>query len=114
MTTKPKKHHHPHPPHAPALEWFPTPPEYDQAPELATLAILAGTLDAVSMVILAANPELLDDQPQPYWRPHPPTAPAAENILRQIDRLRRAVHTYRQVAAPKPSPDPTADPIIPF
>jgi hypothetical protein len=77
------------------------------------LAILVATLDVVSTVMLAANLELLDDE-RPSWRPLPPTAPAADTILRQIDRLRRAVDAYRRVAAPRPPPRPPADDDIPF
>ncbi len=100
-------------PRTPVLDWFPTPPEYDRAPELGVLAILTGILEGVSMVMLAANLELLDDEPPPYWRPLPPTAAAADNILRQVDRLRRAVDAYRRVAMPKPPPEQTSDE-IPF
>ena len=88
--------------------WFPTPPDYDHAPELGVLAILIDVLEGVSMIMLAANRELLDDE-RPYWRPLPPTAPAADKLLRQIDRLRRAVDAYRRVAAPKPAPEPSPD-----
>ncbi len=100
-------------PRIPARDWFPTPPEYDHAPELGALAILVGVLDAVSMVMLAANLELTDDE-RPCWRPLPPTAPAADNILRQVDRLRRAVEAYRRVAAPELAPEPPSDDNIPF
>jgi hypothetical protein len=93
--------------------WFPTPPDYDHAPELGVLAILIDVLEGVSMIMLAANRELLDDE-RPYWRPLPPTAPAADKLLRQIDRLRRAVDAYRRVAAPKPEPEPPDDNNIPF
>jgi hypothetical protein len=94
--------------------WFPTPPDYDHAPELGVLAILVDVLEGVSMIMLAANRELLDDEP-PYWRPLPPTVPAADKLLRQIDRLRRAVDSYRRVAAPKPEPELMPDDnIIPF
>jgi len=92
--------------------WFPTPPEYDHAPELGVLAILVDVLEGVSMIMLAANREILDDE-RPYWRPPPPTVPAADKLLRQIERLRRAVDAYRRVAAPKPQPLPD-DNNIPF
>jgi hypothetical protein len=102
------------PPRTPALDWFPTPPEYDHAPELGVLAILVGILEVVSMVMLVANLELLDDDEPPYWRPLPPTAPAADNVLHQVDRLRRAVDAYRRVAVPNPAPEPPSDDNIPF
>ena len=112
MTTKPlMRRRHP-PPRASALDWFPTPPEYDHAPELGVLAILVGILEVVSMVMLAANLDLFDDE-RPYWRPPPPTTPAADNVLRQVDRLRRAVDAYRRVAVPQPPPEPPSDD-IPF
>ena len=114
MTTAPMvRRRHP-PPRTPALDWFPTPPEYDHAPELGVLAILVGILEGVSMVMLAANLELLDDDEPPYWRPLPPTAPAADNLLRQVDRLRRAINAYRRVALPQPAPEPPSDDDIPF
>jgi hypothetical protein len=100
-------------PHTPACDWFPTPPEYDHAPELGALAILVGVLDAVSMLLLAANLELTDDE-RPYWWPLPPTVPAADNVLRQVDRLRRSLDAYRRVALPDPAPEPPAGDDIPF
>lgn len=104
MTTKPRmRRRHPSA-RTQSRDWFPTPPEYDHAPELGMLAILVSILEGVSMLMLAANLELLDDEPPPYWRPLPPTATAAGNILRQVDRLRCAVDAYRRVALPKPEP----------
>jgi hypothetical protein len=114
MTTGPKSRRRHPPPPTPAIEWFPTPPEYDHAPELGVLAILAGVLEGVSMVMLAANLELLDDDEPPYWRPPPPTVPAADAILRQVDRLRRAMDAYRRVAVPAPAPEPPPNDDIPF
>jgi hypothetical protein len=96
-----------------ALDWFPTPPDYDRAPELGVLAILVGILETVSIVMLAANLELTDDE-RPYWRPLPPSAPAADNVLRQVARLRRAVDAYRRVALPEPAPEPPSGDDIPF
>jgi len=77
------------------------------------LTILVATLDVVATTMLAANLELLDDE-RPSWRPLPPTAPAADNVLRQIDSLRRAVDAYRRLASLKPPPEPPADDDIPF
>jgi len=83
-------------------------PEYQHAHELAVLALLLETLDVVTMVVLAENPELGDDD-RPSWRPLPPTVPAANILLRQIDRLRRGLLDYWAAALPPPSdlaPDP--------
>ena len=87
------------------LEWLPSPPEYERAPELAVLAILLAILDVTYLALLAANRDLLDDE-RPYWSPLSPTARPADAILRQIDRLRRAVATYQRAALP-PDPSPS-------
>lgn len=114
MSTRPKSRRRHPPPPIPAIEWFPTPPQYHHAPELGVLAILAGVLEGVSMVMLAANLELLDDDEPPYWRPLPPTVPAADAVLCQLDRLRRAVDAYRRVAVPQLAPEQSPDDDIPF
>ena len=96
------------------FEWLPSPPEFERVPELGVLAILLAVLDVVYISLLAANRELLDED-RPYWSPLSPTAPLADTILRQIDRLRPAVAAYQHAALP-PSPDPpgSADDDIPF
>jgi hypothetical protein len=96
------------------LEYLPSPPEYDRAPELGVLAALLSILDVVFVAVLGANRDLLDDE-RPDWVPLSPTAPAADKVLTQIDRLRRAVHAYREVALPPPpAAEPPADDDIPF
>lgn len=95
------------------LEYLPSPPDYDRAPELGVLAALLSILDVVFVAVLAANRDLLDDE-RPYWVPLSPTAPAADNVLNQIDRLRRAVQAYRTAALPPPAAEPAADDDIPF
>jgi len=101
-----------------SLDWLPTHPEYEHAHELAILAVLVATLDVVTMVLFAENRSIGDDE-RPSWRPVHPTVPAAENVLRQIDRLRGALMAYRRAAAPSP-PDscpntgPVSDDDIPF
>ena len=95
------------------LEYLPSPPEYDRAPELGVLAALLSILDVVFVALLATNRDLLDDE-RPTWVPLSPTAPAADKVLNQIDRLRRAVQAYRAVALPPPAAEPAADDDIPF
>jgi len=96
------------------LEYLPSPPEYHRAPELGVLAALLSILDVVFVAVLGANRDLLDDE-RPAWLPLSSTAPAADKVLNQIDRLRRAVHAYREVALPPPPPaEPAADDDIPF
>ena len=95
------------------FEWLPSPPEFERCPELGVLAILLSILDVVYIGLLAANRDLLDEE-RPSWSPLSPTAPAADNILRQIDRMRRAVAAYQHAALPPPpAPEPTDDD-IPF
>jgi hypothetical protein len=93
--------------------WFPSSHEYDCAPELGALAILADVLEAVSLVLFAANRELFDDA-RPHSRPLPPTVPAADKLLRQIDRLRRAIDAYCRLAAPTPAPASPPGDDMPF
>ena len=52
---------------------------------------------------------------RPCWRPLPPTVPAAETVLRHLDRLQRALVAYRTAALIPPLPPPPSDPDdIPF
>ena len=95
------------------LEYLPSPPDYDRAPELGVLAALLSILDVVFVTLLATNRELLDDE-RPAWVPLSPTAPAADKVLNQIDRLRRAVQAYRTVALPPPPAPEATDDDIPF
>jgi hypothetical protein len=109
-----KRHHQTKTAALQPLDWLPSPPEYERSPELGVLAILLSILDVVYIALLAANRDLLDDD-RPHWSPLGPTAPAADTILRQIDRLRRSVAAYQHAALPPP-PDtsPLADDDIPF
>jgi len=95
------------------LEYLPSPPDCDRAPELGVLAALLSILDVVFVAVLGANRDLLDDE-RPNWVPLSPTAPAADKVLNQIDRLRRAVHAYREVALPPPAAELAPDDDIPF
>ena len=105
---------HRRPKHFDPLGWLPSPPEYDHAPELGVLAILLSILDVVFVALLAANRELLDEE-RPSWSPVPPTAPAADKVLHQIDRLRCAIQAYRRAALPStPASEPATDADIPF
>jgi hypothetical protein len=109
-----KRHRRPKTAALDPLEYLPSPPEYDHAPELGVLAALLSILDVVFVALLATNRDLLDDE-RPAWVPLSPTAPAADKVLNQIDRLRRAVQAYRAVALPPPpAAEPAADDDIPF
>ena len=111
----------PRPPAAPrvrraqleAFAWWPKPLDYERAPELAVLALLAAALDIVGRTLCVAHPEI-GDTDRPYWRPLPPTVPAAENVLRQLDRLQRALVAYRNTAIIPPTPPDPPDTDVPF
>jgi hypothetical protein len=92
-----------------AFAWWPKPLEYDRAPELAVLALLATALDIVGRTLMVAHPEI-GDTDRPFWRPLPPTVPAAECVLRQLDRLQRALVAYRNAALIPPPDPPPPDP----
>lgn len=100
-------------------EWRPTPPEIDHAPEVALLAVLDHALDIAAAAVVAAHPNLLDDEPF-YRQLGRPEMKAADAILTRARRLRDALNRYRRaVAALRAStdrePDPTDDPgAIPF
>ena len=95
------------------LDRLPSPPEYEHAPELGVLAILLSILDVTYVALLAANRDLLDDE-RPYWSPLSPTARPADAILRQIDRLRRAIATYQRAALPTHPDSQSVTDDIPF
>jgi hypothetical protein len=96
-------------------DWRPTPPEIDRAPEVALLAVLDHGLDVAAAALVAAHPNLLDDDPF-YRRLDRPTTKAADIILTRVRRLREALHRYRRALAAPPSADhhTPADPDIPF
>lgn len=79
-------------------DWQPTPPEIDRAPEVALLAVLDHALDVVATAIVAAHPNLLDDEPF-YRHLDRPELKAADAILTRARRLRDALHRYRRVIA---------------
>jgi hypothetical protein len=84
---------------------LPTLPALAAAPELAVLAALVGLLDIVAAALLAAHPELADDE-RPYWIPTPDIVLVAARILRRAAGLRRAVARYRLAVTPAtPSPN---------
>ena len=75
---------------------LPTVPDLAAAPELAVLAALVGLLDIVAAALLAAHPELADDE-RPYWIHTPDIVPVAAHILR------RAAARYRLAVTPPPA-----------
>lgn len=89
--------------------WRPTPPEIDRDPEVALLAALDHALDVAAAAILAAHPNLVDDE-APYRQLHRPEVRAADAILTHARRLRDALRRYRQATAAlhaDPSREPT-------
>lgn len=81
---------------------FPSPEEYARSPELAVLAILDSTLHAVTCTVLAAHPDLCQDDERPYWVAPPPDsaeARCAEALLACADRLHAAIRAYHRAVA---------------
>lgn len=75
-------------------EPLPTPPELDQAPELALIAVLEFTLEIAVQALVAAHPQLCDHQ-RPYWIPQTPSSMIAEVIVSTVDSLKQSLHDYR-------------------
>lgn len=97
--------------------WSPTPPEIDRAPEVALLAALDHVLDVTMAAVVAAHPNLADDEPF-YRQLHRPEVKAADAILTRAARLRDALDRYRRALAElhargDQEPDPASDD-IPF
>jgi hypothetical protein len=95
-------------------DWRPSPPEIDRAPEVALLAVLDLALDVAMAAVVAAHPNLVDDEPF-YRQLHRPEMKAADAILTRAGRLRDALDRYRRALAalragadrePKPPGDP--------
>jgi hypothetical protein len=78
--------------------WWPTPPEIERAPEVALLAALDHALDIAAAAVVAAHPNLLDDEPA-YRHLDRPEMKAADAILTRARRLRDALDRYRRAIA---------------
>jgi hypothetical protein len=90
--------------------WQPTPPEIDRAPEIALLAVLDHALDTAAAAVIAAHPNILDDEPL-YRRLDRPEMKAADAILTRARRLRDALDQYRRaIAALHSNADPGWEP----
>lgn len=86
----------------PAAGRLPTPPELEQAPELAVLVALDSTLEIAACAVRVAHPEIDEDPECPYWVAGPEGL-AAEKLLELIDLLRAAIDRYRETL-PEPPP----------
>jgi hypothetical protein len=75
-------------------EPLPTPPELDQAPELALIAVLEITLEITVRALVAAHPQLCEHQ-RPYWIPQTPSSTIAQVIVSTVDSLQQSLHDYR-------------------
>ena len=82
--------------------WLPTPPQLEQAPELAVLVALDSTLEVAACALQVAHPEIDDDPECPYWVARRDRL-IAENLLILIDKLRTLIARYRK-ALPEPPP----------
>ena len=75
----------------PDIDGPPFPCDLDDAPELASIAILAHTLTIVEAALISAHPHIVgDDFDSPEER-------IADLLLRLADHTRAAVRNYRRV-----------------
>jgi hypothetical protein len=79
-------------------DWRPAPPEIEHAPEVALLAVIDHALDILAAAVVAAHPNLTDDEPF-YRQLHRPEVKAADAILTHARRLRVALGRYRRAIA---------------
>ncbi len=79
-------------------DWLPTPPEIEQAPEIALLSVLQRTLDVTVYALLAIHPYLTADEPC-YRHLDLPEINAADAVLAHAHRLRDALDRYRRAIA---------------
>jgi hypothetical protein len=88
---------------------MPTPDEVNTAPELAVLAVLDATLEAATRALVAAYPELCDDEgPPSTFEP----VICGRRFLSRANKLQNALVRYRKAVLrerPKDSDTP-ADP----
>ena len=76
--------------------WTPKPPEIQNDPELATLAILDYTLHLTEYALYAQYPDIHNDDA--ILDSHTPLLSqiVAREILHQIERLQESIYWYRQ------------------
>ena len=86
---------------------MPIPPQLDDAPELAVLAVLDTALEASALALFASDPGLYDD-----WRVRPRVEPqiSAYRLLSRIGKLQVAVARYREEVLREPPPALSAAP----
>ena len=83
----------------PDLDWLPRPPALERDPELAILAVLHTTLEAVVFALLAAHPHLATPDPPPD-----PEIIAAYRLLTDAHHLRRQLARYCRALATRREP----------
>ena len=90
---------------------LPTPAELDEAPELAILAALDGTLAIALRALVAAHPQLGDSECPAWVRRASAASDAADRILHASKRLANALDAYRRAVTPhrdaKTDPNPS-------
>jgi hypothetical protein len=88
-----------------AVDWVVQHPLHQIGPSETTSSLgLVGASEVVGVVLVLR-----------IYSPLPPTVPAAETVLRHLDRLQRALVAYRTAALIPPLPPPPPDPDdIPF
>ena len=71
----------------------PTPPEIAEAPELAMLAAAHDALELMARALVAANPELVQQEQRPTADSHPMLGLARQLILHEA-KLRDSIDLY--------------------
>jgi hypothetical protein len=74
--------------------WLPTPPQLEQAPELAALAALDAILEVAACALQVAHPEIDADPECPYWIAAADRL-TAESLLQLFEDLRVLLARYR-------------------
>ncbi len=75
---------------------LPTPPEIEEAPELLALASVHSDLELMMRALVAAHPELIDEEPSGSDHASP-LLPLAENIVATTANLQRLLDRYAEI-----------------
>lgn len=86
----------------------PSPDDLNDAPELAILAALEGTLELALRALATEHPQLGDLECPAWVRQNSPASEAAERILEAARLLATALEVYRRATTSDPG-DPDLD-----
>jgi hypothetical protein len=78
---------------------LPTPLDIMENSEIATLYLLFEFLEVAGRTIIAAHPNLINQDPSP-WAGYSREEQAAERLLANLDRLAKSILRYKKTIAP--------------